>query len=181
MQIAAEQAVQQVKATRPPITASSVLSAIDSGKNPVSVMKELYPDAEFHLQGFLVSLTVGGQTFHGSGRRKRQAEMQAARRALSQMCGVALGNLLIRLPLTTTTHTTVLQTFFRDHPGEPVSEENFWTLWCKGRLTEADTPTIRLGATPPDTPKVPLPMGTPTFPCNTCSMVPPALAFQTAS
>jgi len=27
-------------------------------------------------------------------------------------------------------------------------EENFWTLWCKGRLTEADTQTIRLGATP---------------------------------
>ena len=26
-------------------------------------------------------------------------------------------------------------------------EENFWTLWCKGKLTEADTPTIRLGAT----------------------------------
>jgi len=36
----------------------------------------------------------------------------------------------------------------RDHPGEPVPEENFWTLWCNGRLTEADTPTIRLGATP---------------------------------
>jgi len=31
---------------------------------------------------------------------------------------------------------------------EPVPEDNFWTLWCKGRLTEADTPTIRLGATP---------------------------------
>jgi len=31
--------------------------------------------------------------------------------------------------------------------GEPVPEENFWTLWCKGRLTEADTLTIRLGAT----------------------------------
>ena len=44
--------------------------------------------------------------------------------------------------------TTVLQPFFWDHPGEPVPEENFWTLWCKGRLTEADTPTIRLGATP---------------------------------
>ena len=44
--------------------------------------------------------------------------------------------------------TTVLWPFFRDHPGEPVPEENFWTLWCKGRLTEADTPTIRLGATP---------------------------------
>jgi len=29
--------------------------------------------------------------------------------------------------------TTVLRLFFRDHPGEPVSEKNFWTLWCKGR------------------------------------------------
>jgi len=38
--------------------------------------------------------------------------------------------------------------FFRDHKGEPVPEENFWTLWCKGRLTQADTLTIQLGATP---------------------------------
>ena len=46
-------------------------------------------------------------------------------------------------------HTTaILRPFFRDHPGEPVPEENFWTLWCKGRLTEADTLAIRLGATP---------------------------------
>jgi len=44
--------------------------------------------------------------------------------------------------------TAVLWPFFRDHPGEPVPEENFSTLWCKERLTEADTPTIRLGATP---------------------------------
>ena len=43
--------------------------------------------------------------------------------------------------------TTVLRTFFQDHPGEQVPEVNFWTLWCKGRLTEADTPTIGLGAT----------------------------------
>jgi len=35
--------------------------------------------------------------------------------------------------------TTVLRPFFRDHPGEPVPEENFWTFWCKGRLTQADT------------------------------------------
>jgi len=48
----------------------------------------------------------------------------------------------------THTHTTVLWLFFQDHPGELVPEENFWTLWCKGRLTEADTLTIRLGATP---------------------------------
>jgi len=47
-----------------------------------------------------------------------------------------------------TTTTTVLRPFFRNHPVEPVPEENFWTLWCNGKLTEADTPTIRLGATP---------------------------------
>ena len=34
------------------------------------------------------------------------------------------------------TTTTVSRSFFRDHPGEPAPEENFWTLWCKGRLTE---------------------------------------------
>jgi len=34
---------------------------------------------------------------------------------------------------------------FGDHPGEPVPEENFWTLWCKGRFTEADTLTIPAG------------------------------------
>jgi len=50
--------------------------------------------------------------------------------------------------VTTTTTTTILRPFFLDHPGEPVPERNFWTLWFKGRLTEADTPTIRLGATP---------------------------------
>ena len=45
-------------------------------------------------------------------------------------------------------HTTILRPFVRDHPCEPVPEEKFWTLWCKGKLTEADTLTIRLGATP---------------------------------
>ena len=48
----------------------------------------------------------------------------------------------------THTHTTVLRPFFQVHPGEPVPEENFWTSWCKWKLTEADTPTIQLGATP---------------------------------
>jgi len=45
-------------------------------------------------------------------------------------------------------HTTILRPFFWDHPGEPVPEENFWTLCCNGRLTEADTATIWLGTTP---------------------------------
>ena len=38
-----------------------------------------------------------------------------------------------------TTTRTVLRPFFRDHAGEPVPEENFWTLWCKGRLTGRHT------------------------------------------
>jgi len=48
----------------------------------------------------------------------------------------------------TATAATVLRPSFRDHPGEPVPEKNLWTSWCKGRLKEADTLTIRLGATP---------------------------------
>jgi len=37
---------------------------------------------------------------------------------------------------------------FSGPPVEPLPEENFWSLWYNGRLTEADTPTIRLGTTP---------------------------------
>jgi len=47
------------------------------------------------------------------------------------------------------THThNHFTSLFRDHPGEPVPEESFLTLWCKGRLTKTETPTIRLGTTP---------------------------------
>jgi len=45
-------------------------------------------------------------------------------------------------------HHNHFMALFQDNAGEPVPEENFWTLWCKGRFTEADTPTIWLGATP---------------------------------
>ena len=43
-----------------------------------------------------------------------------------------------------TTTTTILQPFLWDHLCEPVLEENFWTLWCKGRLTGRHTnhPTV---------------------------------------
>jgi len=44
-------------------------------------------------------------------------------------------------------HNRFTAPFFRDHPGEPVPEENFGTLWCKRRLPEANTLTIQLGAT----------------------------------
>ena len=55
---------------------------------------------------------------------------------------------LLNIFLFQTTITTILRPFFRDHPGELVPEENFLTLWCTGRLTEANTPTIRLSTTP---------------------------------
>jgi len=49
---------------------------------------------------------------------------------------------LVRMIVATSTTTTVLRPFFRDHPGELVPEKNFWNLWCKARLTEAETLTI---------------------------------------
>ena len=45
--------------------------------------------------------------------------------------GISPKNAKIRL---SNTHTTVLRPFFREHPGELVPEENFWTLWCKGKI-----------------------------------------------
>ena len=33
-------------------------------------------------------------------------------------------------------HKPVLRPFFRDHPGVPVPEENFWTSCCQGRHTD---------------------------------------------
>jgi len=49
-------------------------------------------------------------------------------------------------------HHTTPQPFYGPYSGTTrvsrCQKRNFWTLWCKGRLTEADTPTIRMGATP---------------------------------
>jgi len=48
--------------------------------------------------------------------------------------------------------TTTPQPFYGAFSGttrvSQCQKGNFWTLWWKRRLTEADTPTIRLGATP---------------------------------
>ena len=70
---------------------------------------------------------------------------------LHELPGNIFSNRLLLLsPLLGTTHhtTTTLQPFFQDNPGQPMPESNFWTLWCKRRLTDAHTWTIRLGATP---------------------------------
>jgi len=53
---------------------------------------------------------------------------------------------------TTTTPQSFYGPFFRVHPGEPVPEENFWTLWCNGdRHTEnpARRHSIRTNQCPP--------------------------------
>jgi len=56
---------------------------------------------------------------------------------------------LLHMHTHTHTHTQPFcSPFSVTTPCELVPEENFWTLWCKGRLTEAGTLTIRLGATP---------------------------------
>ena len=47
--------------------------------------------------------------------------------------------------------TTVLRPFFWDNPGEPVPKRKLLDFMVHGKtnsLTEADTPTIRMGATP---------------------------------
>jgi len=52
------------------------------------------------------------------------------------------------LKFPTVHHHNRFMAVFQDHSGKPVPVEDFWTFWCKGRLTKADTLTIRLGATP---------------------------------
>jgi len=49
---------------------------------------------------------------------------------------------------TTTTPQLFYGPFSRTTRVSRCQKRNFWTLWCNGRLTEADTLTIRLGATP---------------------------------
>ena len=68
------------------------------------------------------------------------------------MCGGGMSShtkILHHSPHTIThTHTTDLWHFFRDYPGEPVPEKIFWTFRVQRKITEADTLTIWLDATP---------------------------------
>jgi len=65
-----------------------------------------------------------------------------------EIYGMCISDLL-HIPPPPPHTTTVLRLFFWDHPGEPVPEENFWTLWWQGKINNrGDTLTIRLGATP---------------------------------
>jgi len=46
------------------------------------------------------------------------------------------------------THKHTHTPFFRDHPHKPVPKEIFWNFMVQGKITEADTLTIWLGAAP---------------------------------
>jgi len=48
----------------------------------------------------------------------------------------------------THTHTTILPAIFWDYPGELVPAEVNFLFMVQGKITEADTPTIRMGANP---------------------------------
>jgi len=65
-----------------------------------------------------------------------------------EKCKIKLADKINITSLPPPPHHNRFTALFPNHLGEPVPEENFWTLWCKERLTEADTMTIRLGATP---------------------------------
>ena len=80
-----------------PSPATKVLQSVASGKNPVMIVNEVYPDAEFvpmsesgvgMTKSFTMSLNLAGQTFQGSGRNKRLAKAHAAQAALSEIHGV---------------------------------------------------------------------------------------------
>jgi len=66
---------------------------------------------------------------------------------MAQLLMQVITIIIIIVVATTTTPQPFCGPFSGTSPGEPMPEENFWTLWCKGRLTEADILTIRLGAT----------------------------------
>jgi len=76
---------------------SKVLPSVASGKNPVMIINETHPDAEYSLvsengdgmaKTFTMSVSVDNQTFSGSGRSKRLAKASAAQAALSELHGV---------------------------------------------------------------------------------------------
>ena len=122
-----------------------VLHRLCTAHNHLACMNSI-----LHHHGFLgVKFGFSGETFKETFAVKPLTVWTASPFTLSSITstqGTVTKTNNVRFSTTTT--TTVLQPFFRDHPGEPVPEENFWTLWCQGRLTEADTSTIRMGTTP---------------------------------
>jgi len=86
-------------------------------------------------QGAKASGSEGSREREGQGANRPGSESSRERIGHGSIGQFAQGSELAQgrkgCESTTTTTITVLRHFFRDHPGEPVPEENFWTLWCK--------------------------------------------------
>ncbi|XP_039612362.1 double-stranded RNA-specific editase 1 isoform X1 [Polypterus senegalus] len=82
--------------------------APSSGKNPVMILNELRPglkydfvseSGESHAKNFVMSVTVDGQTFEGSGRNKKLAKARAAQAALASLFNMHLDQTPSRQPI----------------------------------------------------------------------------------
>ncbi|KAK1876556.1 Double-stranded RNA-specific editase 1 [Dissostichus eleginoides] len=78
------------------------------GKNPVMILNELRPglkydfvseSGESHAKNFVMSVTVDGQNFQGSGRNKKLAKARAAQAALSALFNMQLDQAPSRQPI----------------------------------------------------------------------------------
>lgn len=87
-----------------PISRKRVMRALTTSenKNPVMVLNELHPGLQYILMGentgiptqrFVMSVTVGDDTFEGTGQSKKLAKAAAARSAISKMYGMSLCSL----------------------------------------------------------------------------------------
>jgi len=74
--------------------------------------------------------------------------------------------------------TTVLRPFFRDHPGWASTGRELLDLCCKGRLTEADILTIRMGTIPSGLTKQCPPPPSPKFFTGRMPFLPPNQQHQ---
>ncbi|XP_069471957.1 double-stranded RNA-specific editase 1 isoform X3 [Ambystoma mexicanum] len=81
---------------------------VASGKNPVMILNELRPglkyefiseSGESHAKNFMMSVTVDGQTFEGSGRNKKLAKARAAQLSLTSLFNMQLDQTPSRQPI----------------------------------------------------------------------------------
>ncbi|KAL3045737.1 hypothetical protein OYC64_013902 [Pagothenia borchgrevinki] len=95
-----------IQAPLPP--APSTFMSPTSGKNPVMILNELRPglkydfvseSGESHAKNFVMSVTVDGQNFQGSGRNKKLAKARAAQAALSALFNMQLDQAPSRQPI----------------------------------------------------------------------------------
>ena len=79
---------------QPQLSAPRTLATQPAGKNPVMILNEIRPGTKYdfvseagesHSKNFVMSVTVDGETFEGSGRNKKLAKSRAAQAALQKL------------------------------------------------------------------------------------------------